>query len=249
MSILLDTGVRYAEPQDVERYIRNKDFDSDSDPTRETVEQMILEASGEVDRRARRAWRLRQEQGQVLRVEWPRDISASHRRRRRKASRHGFVRPINRWGIVNLVRSRVVEIERLEVLLPRTSEDITAEEGRDGKYWVDERSGTLHIAAENFTTGPLRGSGLIKPAQVEVDFTFGVDEQGGSDTEAVSESVPDAIRRATAKLVAAELLDTDQYGSLVASGPENVPDQSAAATRLREDAEAAIDRWRIKKVM
>ena len=249
MSILLDTAVRYAETGDVERYIRNKSFDADSDPTEQQVEQMILEACDEVDRRARRAWRLREERGQVLRVEWPRDIEAAHRRRRRRSTSHGFVRPIDKWGIVNLSHARVTSIENLEVLLPESTEDITEQEGRDGKYWVDKRQGAVHIAAKNFTTGPLRGSGLIKPAKVRVDFRYGVDEQGGTDTEAVSESVPPAIRRATAKLVAAELLDTDQYGSLVASGPENVPDQSAAATRLREDAEDAIDRWRIKKVM
>lgn len=246
---LLDEGVRYADPSDVERYIRNKSFDASSDPTKSEVQQMLLEASDEVDKRARRAWRLRERTGLVRKVEFSHDIEASHRRRKRRTSRHGFVRPIDKWGQVNLDRARVLSIERLVVLLPESTEDITANEGRDGDWWLDERQGTLHVAAENFTVGPLRGSGLLRPARVEVDFRYGKDEQGGADTAALSNSVPGTIRRATAKLVAAELLNTDQYGSMVASGPENVPDQSSAAERLRNEAMEAIDKYRIKKVM
>lgn len=246
---LLDTGVRYAEPSDVERYIRNKSFDASSDPTQTEVQQMLLEASDDVDKRARRAWRLRERSNLVRRVEFSHQIEASFRRRYRRSRRGGFVEPLEKWGVVNLDRARVTSIESLELLLPESTEDITANEGRDSDWWLDERAGTLHVAAENFQVGPLRGSGLIKPAKVEVTFRYGTDEQGGTSTEALSDSVPDRIRRATGKLVAADLLDTDQYGAMVASGPENVPDQSSAAERLRAQAHEAIDSYRIKKVM
>lgn len=244
---LLDTGVRYAEPSDVERFIRNKSFDASSDPTESEVQQMLLEASDDVDKRARRAWRLRERTGLVRRVEWPHDIEAAHQRRGRRSSRHGFVRPINKWGVVNLDRARVTSVENVDALLPESTETLT-DEGRDGDYWVDERAGTLHVAAENFMVGPLRGSGLLKPARVEVDFRYGTDEQGGTNTEALSDSVPPTVQRATAKLVAADLLETDQYGSMVASGPEDVPSQSTASERLRSEAWDAIDSFRIKKV-
>lgn len=246
---LLDTGVRYAEPSDVERFVRNKDFDASSDPTQQQVQDMLLEASDDVDKRARRAWRLRERSGLVRSVEFGHDIEASYRRRSRRTSRHGFVTPINKWGVVNLDRARVTSVENLTVLLPEASEDITANRGRDGDWWLDERQGTLYVAAESFMVGPLRGGGLLDPARVEVTFRFGTDEQGGTNTEALSTSVPPRIQRATAKMVAADLLDSDQYGSVVASGPENVPDQSTAAARLREQAENAIDSYRIKKVM
>lgn len=246
---LLDTGVRYAEPSDVERFVRNKEFSASGDPTQDEVQEMLLQASDDVDKRARRAWRLRERTGLVRQVEWPREVEAAYTRRRRRTSRQGFVKPLNKWGVVNLDRARATSIESLVALLPEDENDITANEGRDGDWWLDERQGTLYIAAENFTVGPTRGSGLIKPARVEITFRFGVDEQGGTDTEAVSDSVPPRIRRATAKLVAADLLDSDQYGSMVASGPENVPDQSTAASRLREQAYEAIDSYRIAKVL
>ncbi|AGM11806.1 hypothetical protein M201_gp35 [Haloarcula californiae tailed virus 2] len=245
---LLDTGVRYAEPTDVERWIRNKSFDANSDPTETQVQQMILEASDEIDKRARRAWRLRERSDLVRLVEWPREVESAFSRRRRRSSRHGFVEPIDKWGTANLDRARVTSIESLEALLPESTEDITANEGRDGDWWVDYRTGTLHIDADVFMVGPIRGSGLIDPARVRVTFRHGEDEQGGTDTEALSQSVPPSIRRATAKLVAADLLDTDQYGSMVASGPEDVPSQGSAASRLREQAYQQVDEYRIKKV-
>lgn len=246
---LLDTGVRYAEPSDVERFVRNKTFDANSDPTQSQVQQMLLEASDDVDKRARRAWRLRERADLIRNVEFSRDIEAAHQRRRRRTSRHGFVRPLDKWGLVNLDRARVTSIESLTLLLPESTEDITANEGRDSDWWLDAREGTLYVAAENFMVGPLRGSGLIEPARVQVTFRYGEDEQSGANTEALSTSVPPRIQRATAKLVAADLLDSDQYGSVVASGPENVPDQSTAASRLREQAHEAIDSYRIAKVM
>jgi len=246
---LLDTGVRYAEPSDVERFIRNKSFDASSDPAAEEVKQLLLEASDDVDKRARRAWRLRERSGLVRSVEFGHAIESVFKRRRRRTSRHGFVKPVNQWGTVNLDRARVTSIERVEALLPDTTKDLTPEKGRDGAWWVDERQGTLYVNANEFAVGPLRGSGLVKPAKVEVTYRYGVDEQGGTSTEAVSESVPDRIKKATSKLVAAELLETDQYGSIVPSGPEDVPSQSSAAERLRAQAEDAIDSYRIKKVM
>lgn len=228
--------------------MRNKSFDASSDPTESQVQQMILEASDEIDKRARRAWRLRERSGLVRTVEWPREVERAFSRRRRRSSRHGFVEPIDKWGIVNLDRARVTSIESLEVLLPESTEDILANEGRDGDWWLDERQGSLYIDADVFMVGPIRGSGLIDPAKVELTFRFGTDEQNGSDTEALSQSVPASIRRATAKLVAADLLDTDQYGSMVASGPEDVPSQGTAAARLREQAYESVDEYRIKKV-
>jgi len=245
---LLDTGVRYADPGDVGRFVRNKEFSATSDPTVGQIQQMLLEASDEVDKRARRAWRLRERGGLVRTVEWPREVERAYQRRRRRSSRHGFVEPIDKWGVVNLDRARVTSIESLTALLPESSEDITANEGRDADWYLDERAGTLHVDASTFMVGPIRGSGLIDPARVEVTFRYGEDEQGGTNTEALSQSVPPAIRRATAKLVAADLLDSDQYGSVVASGPENVPDQSTAASRLREQAYDQVDSYRIKKV-
>lgn len=246
---LLDTGVRYAEPADVERYIRNKDFDASSDPSKSQIRQMILEASDEVDKRARRAWRLRERSGLVRTVEFSHSIESAFQRQRRLQSRHGFLKPIDHWGIVMLDRTHVLSVESLKILLPESTEDITDDKGRDGSWWIDERQGTLYVDSREFQVGPLHGAGLIDPARVEVTFRHGKDEQGGDDTEALSESVPPAIRRATAQLVAADLLDTDQYGSLVASGPENVPDQSSAAQRLRNEAYDAIDNWRKKTVL
>lgn len=248
---LLDEGVRYAEASDVARYVRNKEFDSSSDPTQAEVEQLLLEISEDVDKRTRRAWRLREVNGLHRTLDFDQSVESPHRRRRRVNSRHGFVRPIRRWGIANLPHPRIVSVESLEVLMPESAEDITSEQGRDGHWWLDNRSGTLRVDLDQVTVGPIHGNGIIQPAKVRVTYRYGRDEnaEGQDTTEAVSSSVPGDVRRATAKLAAAELLDTDQYGSVVASGPENVPNQSAAAERLRASAEETIQGYSHKKVL
>jgi hypothetical protein len=246
---LIESGVTYATPADVSRYVRNKEFSPNSDPTESEVRDLLLEASNTVDKRTRRAWRLRERREAILRVEWPHDIEAAHQRRRRRSTRHGFVRPLNKWGIVNLDRARIHEVTRVVALLPEDETEITSEQGRDGAWWYDGRQGAIYVGAEEFMVGPLRGSGLLDPARLEVDFQYGNEEAGGTTQEAVSDAVPADLRTATAKLVAADLLESDQYGSMVASGPEGVPDQNQAAQRFRDQAHQAIDTYRIKKVM
>lgn len=250
-STLLDTGTRYADASDVERYIRNKTFDGSSDPTQTEVEDMLLEASDEVDRRTNRAWRLREMTDSEREVRFGHDVKSAQRRRRRHSSRHGFVRPLERWGAVNLKHPHVTSIDSLTVLLPRGSNDITANEGRNSDWWCNYANGTLHLDVSVFMVGPIYGAGVLNPARVRVSYKYGRDQNatGQDSTSAVSADVPDDVRRATAMLVAADLMDTDQYGSLLASGPEDVPSQSTAAQRLRDRADAALGRWRHRKVV
>lgn len=253
---LVEDDVQYCTTGDVERYIRNKELSATSDPTESEVQEMILDASEEVDDHTRRAWRERKVSDRLLTVEFDHSVEGALERRRRTTTPHGFLNPIEEWGMVFLPNQHIKAIDpdegdSIEVFLQEDTPDITDEGGtrdEDAKWYLDERKGVLYIDASEFLVGPIYGSGMVVNPQVRITYRYGM---GGEDTDAdnVPDDIPRAVRMATAKLVASDLINTDQYGSMVASGPENTPDQSSAATRLRDQAFEALDRYRDSKVM
>lgn len=250
----LTDDVPYAEVSDVEKYVRNKTFDTTSDPTESEVAAMIDEASEEVDSRTGRAWRTRTVSDRELRVNFSHKQERQSTSRRRYPAATGsrgqtFTTAVSPRGVVNLPNPQVRSIDSAQgdsiVVLNRDSTtDITANEGRDvDEGWVlDERHGILYVDIENYLRGPLWGTGLSDRPLVRVTYRYGTDEAGND----VSQSVPADIKRATAQLVAADLIETDQYGKVIASGPEGAPDQNQAAQRLRESANSTIDRYRYR---
>lgn len=255
LNTLVD-DVRYAQPTDVETYIRNKSFDGSSDPTKTEVERVLDSMTERVDTLTGRAWRTRKVADRELAVKFShRQRFFSATRRRFPASGGGprgrvFTRTVPQRGVVTLPHPQVRSIDsnagdKVVVLNETSTTDITANEGRDqDEGWVlDERHGLLHIDIENFLVGPLEGSGLAHRPQVRVTYRYGTDESSPS-TAGLSDSVPPDIREAVAMLTASKLLSTDQYGDLVVSGPENVPDQNQAAQNLREEAMENIMRYK-----
>lgn len=143
--------------------------------------------------------------------------------------------------------------------------DITANEGRalgDGNDFVlDARSGLLHVDLAAFSgEGTTTSSGAIglhgrsqptlAPLLVRLSYRYGTDESAQTAANAETEyaqpsaSVPGELRNACAKFVAADLIHTDQYGSMLASGPENTPDQTTAAGKLFAAARDATQAYR-----
>lgn len=253
---LVDDSVQYCSTGDVERYIRNKSFDATSDPTESEVQEMILGVSEDVDDYTRRAWRTRKVAERELRVEMPHELRSDFQRKRRATTSRGFLRPIERWVDVYLPHQHVTAIDAGEgdeilVLEPEGTKDITADGGartEDDEWYLDARKGILYVDATNFRVGPVRGSGMIQDPQVRVTYRYG-QTSSDTDTDNVPDDIPRAVRTATAKLVAADLIDSDTYGAALASGPENTPDQTTAAERMRTTAFDALDRYRDSKVM
>lgn len=253
---LVDDDVVYCTTEDVERYIRNKSFDATTDPTEAEVADMIAGMSEEIDDRTRRAWRTRQVKDRQQMVEMDHTVESAFERKRRLNTPGGFLTPIRHWVQVFLPHQHIKDIstadgDAIEVLKPESVEDITAEGGSrtsDSEWYLDNRKGILNIAPTNFRVGPVRGAGMIQDPQVRVSYRYG---RTSSDTDAdsVPDDLPRDLRTATAKLVAADLIDSDQYGSSLASGPENTPDQSTASSRFRTQAQDAIDKYRDSGVL
>jgi len=248
---LVDDQTQYCTTDDVERYIRNKSFSATSDPTLDQVEAMVLDQSEAVDDFTRRAWRERKVADRHMDVEFDTSIEGALERKRRNRSTHGFLNPIEKWGLVFLPHQHVTDLDSaqgdvLEVFLQEETTDITddgGKRGEDSKWYLDNRRGVLYVDASEFLVGPIMGSGMVVNPQVRATYRYG---QASADTDNnnVPDDIPRAVRMATAKLVAADLIDTDQYGAMLASGPENTPDQSSAASRLRDQAYDDLQRYR-----
>ncbi|AGM11207.1 hypothetical protein M197_gp42 [Haloarcula hispanica tailed virus 2] len=256
VNTLVDDTVQYCTTDDVERYIRNKSFDGTSDPTATEVDDMILGASEEVDDFTRRAWRTRKVAERELEVQMDHSVESAFERKRRLNSPQGFLTPIRHWVQVYLPHQHIINIDsgqgdEILVLEPESTNDITADGGtrsEDSEWYLDGRKGILHIDPTNFRVGPVRGAGMIQDPSVRVTYRYGL-TSSDTDADNVPDDLPRAVRTATARLVAADLIDSDQYGAVLASGPENTPDQSTASQRLREEAWDALQRYRDSPVM
>lgn len=262
-STLVDE-VRYAEASDVDVYIRNKDIDANSDPTKSEVEDLLLKASNRIDRMTGRAWRTRQVSNVELKAKFTREQRGlRYRQRGHSSTFHGGAVPrrdhrrrrvtvflphieIRSWDTAASPSG-----DSLEILEDDGVTDISANEGRgdDKDFVLDEKAGILRIDFSQFTAGPLESRGRVRePALVRVTYRYGNDESSPSTT-GLSDSVPPDIKEACAKMVAADLLRTDQYGSLVVSGPEDVPNQTDAASAMWSGAMDIIGRYERRQIV
>lgn len=142
--------------------------------------------------------------------------------------------------------------DSLEVIVGRSTNDITDSPGiENGEYYLQESRGRVKIDLGEITVTGVSAYGRLVSdnATVRVTYRYGDDEStaasGYDQTQnetadnpppyARTENTPRDIRMATARLVAADLFQTDQYGNILpATGEEASPDEAAAD--LREQA-------------
>lgn len=210
-----DSDQGYCETTDVRRYFRviEGDFGPDTDPTKSEVDEIILEMSDEIDRYTGHAWRERK----VEDVYYDLDQTPYY---------FGSGTPIKlgKREIVTPLDSS--EGDKVEIYEGDQYEDWVSdpskEESRNGDYWVDETAGLLYIFR--------RWSTWSEPA-VRVSYRYGNQE-----------NIPRDVKNACARLVAAELLMTDQYSDLLPAGNDGAPDAMSAAERLEDKAYEKLDR-------
>lgn len=240
---LIDDQTAYADVADVEDFFRSKSFDASTSPTESRVKQKLLHASDQVDKLTRRAWRERRVNNRELEV----DASSSQKRRLSARSKGSRVLPgADVRGRASLPHESIKQIDpakgdKIEILLPRETKEITDEEGRSADMaWVmDYRKGVLEVDLLEFRRGPLRqrGTGMLDRRRVRITYRYGRDQP-----------VPGDIRRATAMLVASDLIDSDSYSDLVPGG-DSAPDQANSADKYEERAHDILADYSYKKVM
>lgn len=152
------------------------------------------------------------------------------------------------------------EGDLVEVRVGRSTNDITDDPGiENGSYYVKDGRGRLMVDLSAITiTGVSSYGRLISDdADALVTYRYGTDESNAAsgydqtlneqdannNNYARTENTPEDIRRSVAKLVAADLFQTDQYGTILpATGEEQSPDD--AATDLRSEAMDTISEHR-----
>lgn len=267
---LIDDDVVYATGNDVFTHIRNKRFpdlpDTSSDVganepgvlTKTQVVDLIARFSDDVDNSTKRAWRTRKVESYEVRVKFSHTQKRSrHRRRRRRSGSGGTARVKTHAGhraMADLPHNHIRtpdpnEGDAVEVLNPRSVDDVTDNEGReDGDYVVDERKGVIRPEVNLFVpAGSGTASGRdIEDGRLRVTYRYGevpnpVDEPDLSGSYQLSTSVPGDLRDAVALLTAARLVGSDQYGELTPNASGDGPSLAEAVSSWKREARSTID--------
>jgi len=194
----------YCEPEDVVIYFdRFEDFDSETTIKRDRVKRQIASKSSKIDTYTGHAWRERTMENE-------------------QKSLHGTYR----WnsGIEIKLTRRDIRTpldsekgDKLEVWRGNEYEDWVAsdkyKEGRDEDYWIEPSTGILHIFR--------RKTFFSRYRQLKLTYRFGKD------------IIPADITEACAKLVAADLMESDFY-RYTTPGNEEAPDAERVAEKWRE---------------
>jgi len=256
--------VPYAEPSDIlDRYIRNRD--AFTDPGEETVYSMLLDRTDMVDSETGRAWRRRRLEHSTRPELKFSSQQKNPRKRKRARTRTGGgrrrlspQRRIDPWVDATLTFHDVHSVEELVVVRGRETTDITSEGPTDiqadpgpvdgGEWWIQADRGRLKVDLHNFVRGEqsITGRLVTTDASLRITYAYGFDESDNVTAGSMndpSDSVPGDIRDAVAKLVAADIAETDQYGSIFreSSGEAELSDTADA---LRQDALNEINSYR-----
>jgi hypothetical protein len=202
------------------------------------------------------AWRIRKVTGYEKRVKLSHKQKHSrHRRRRLRGTGRRENFGIDPRGQTTLKHPHIktldaAEGDTLEVLNPRSVDDITANEGREnGDFVVDQRSGVVKPDIQLFTAVGTQTHGpTIENPRLRITYRYGTpyDVTDHSTTAAdydfddadwsVSSTVPGDVRDAVALKVAARLISGDQYGELVPATGDDSPSLADAASSWGSEA-------------
>jgi len=270
---LIDDDVVYATGNDVFTHIRNKRFpdlfDTPADVgsnkpgslTKEQVVDLIARFTESVDNQTKRAWRTRKVNEYDVRVKFSHEQKrARHRRRRRRGGGSGRVARVSSHagyrGMADLPHNHIRTIDSnegdaVEILNPRSVDDVTDNEGRDdGDYVVEKRHGVIRPEVNLFVpagTGMGRGRD-IEDAKIRVTYRYGEPPNPTTPNDLIgsyqlSTSVPGDIRDAVALLTAARLVGSDQYGELTPNQSGDSPSLAEAVSSWKSEAQSTIDEF------
>ena len=194
----------YCEPEDVVMYFdRFEDFTVDTSPSRQRVKRQIASKSSKIDTFTNHAWRERKIENEFKSLEGPYRWNSGLQI---KLTRRDIRTPLD-----------PDKGDKIEFWRGNEYDDFVAsdqfKEGRDEDYWFDEAMGMMHIYR--------RKTFFRRYKELRVSYRFGRD------------TVPADITEACAKLVAADLMETDFY-RYTTPGNDEAPDAERIAEKWRE---------------
>lgn len=208
----------YCEPEDVVQYFDRFDhFEADSDQPRDHIKRQIMSKSERIDTKTGHAWRERKVEDEMHDLD--------------QVYRFGSGQPISlskRAIRTPLDPDKGDKIELYEGggESDGAYHDLVADgsknEGRNGDYWVDSETGMLHVYR--------RGSYFTNYQAIRVSYRYG------------QKVIPADITEVCAKLVAADLMESDFY-RYTQPGNEEAPDAENIAEKWREQSEKDLHHY------
>lgn len=264
--------VPYASPDDVLKHVRNRDSFSDPGSS-EAISMLMDRSDFVDNRtnRAWRRREVTDYDTEIKLSHLQKH--QRHRRRSRYKSGRRVRDPTklaDPFAPAQLPYHPIESIETLELIVGTTYKDITADgvedvtdDVDDQKWYLMPGRGRIQIDLNELVIGNVSswGRGLMEQgATARVTFRYGKDESSAAteasngnvsgttdpdsgNSSGVSESVPDSIRDAVGKLVAADIARMDSLGDMFRTSGEDL-DLTEAADALQADAMDTINEVR-----
>lgn len=218
------SDVGYCDISDVSSLFEQyAEFDAVSNPGESIVDGMILEWSDYIDRYTGHAWR----------------------ERRVVHEFHDFDTPYYYWAgkPIKLSKREIAtpfdntKGDKIEIWRGDSYEDMVSSssysEGRSGDYWVDGPNGMLFIYQR--LIWPRR-----KGIRVSYRYGHGVGKIEGTNKD-MPGGIPRDVKMACTKLVAQDLIDSDQY-RITTPGNTDAVDMNTVSQKWWDDAHETLDR-------
>lgn len=225
------TDELYCEPDDVANFFDkfsgpqgqtnfSGGFGSNTNPTKSEVEMLIEEQTEYIEQHTGHAWRPKRVDGELM------DLNRAYYFNSGTPFQlmHRDIRPLDPDKGDELLIYTGGDSGPDEDGYNNWLTDPEQDEGRtNGDYWVNEQQGTLYIYKAGYF--------FDRYNFLEVTYRYG------------KEKVPASIRNACAKLVAADLLRTQQF-RVTNPGAEEAPDPTNVAESYQEQAEKRLNKYK-----
>jgi len=210
----ISTPTTYCTVEDVEKLLQISDRTSSTKPSKQDIEQLILWAENKIDRITHNSWRLNTVYNEYYDF---RDFLGV-----RYIDTPRRVRFYDDRGKIVLRHRNIRKILKMDVWDGSQYVDYVTNytEGRGEDYWVDYKEGVIYF----WSRYPWRVRNAVK-----IDYQWGEYE------------IPEDIKEACAKMVARQLIASDDYSVLFPEGTSNIPLQSKSEI-WKEDIEEILKR-------
>jgi len=226
----LDPDQLYCDVSDVQRYIRSFEFTNNSNPNKDQVKEFIKSRTRFIEQNIVTGFRKLELKDKELKVNLS-EKQQRHNLKRRSLHNNKNNYPSSnitndRYTKVNLPHFQIDEIEEIELISQ-------AGYNKADDYQIDKRDGILRLNHREFK--PSRSENytgqIYRDTRVKVSYTYGLD------------SVSDNIKDACAKLVAYDIINSDEFGE-VRADVENLVSTEEYTKRIKEEALEVINKYK-----
>lgn len=228
---VIDNNTLYCDVQDVSRYLRGYNINSSTNPSETEVESFIEARTEYIESQLDTAFRTVSNKNVPKEADLSYDQKRDRLRRRSARRADNILNPVadDRITKINLPNDRIKSLEKLVTKTQRGERDILS---NTDKWDLTKRNGTIRIDIDQFkdtSTGKF-GENRFRDARIITTYIYG------------RERIPKDIQEACAKLVIADLVNSDQYGEILPNQTDSV-EPNQYAQRMKDDAHEILSKY------